>query len=195
MSKTKIVDISSMVNKENEEPETQVQETETTESSVKDTETPKSNSERIESIHIPGGKKKVSRDEFAQVLSQISDNINQIANYLMEDMNTLYSRQVFPFQIRLNVIEDILIEKGITTKEEITERADEYFKKLQEQAKEIKEREEAEESSEESDPEDVDTLKKDPELSEEAETKDEVSETKSETKDEASEAESDSESK
>lgn len=129
---------------------------------MENTEKPQTNAARYMQVGFPGGKKKVSRDEFVAVISQIADNINQIGDYLMQDVNMMYSRQVFPFQIRLAVLEDILIEKGITTKEQISELAAEKIKKLEEQAKEIKAQQESEkkdieadkaETSEESDPE------------------------------------------
>lgn len=90
-------------------------------------------------------KRKVTRGEVIEIIQQVVDNVNQIANYLMQDMNTLYAHHVFPFQIRQAVIEDILIEKGITTKEEIDKLAEERVQKLKEQAKEIKEAAENEE--------------------------------------------------
>lgn len=104
------------------------------------------NAEKIAHTPIVGGKKKISRAEFMEVMAQVSDNINQISHYLMEDMNMMYSRQVFPFQIRLAVLEDILIEKGLTTREEISERADKMFKELEEKAKSLEELKKEQES-------------------------------------------------
>jgi hypothetical protein len=86
----------------------------------------------------------VTRKEVIEIMEQVVNNINQMGDYLMKDVNTLYANQVFPFQIRAAVIEDILCEQGITTQEEIGKLADERYKKLEEQAKEIKENQEKE---------------------------------------------------
>lgn len=93
-------------------------------------------------------KRKVTRGEVIEIIQQVVDNVNHIADYLMQDVNTLYAQHVFPFQIRQAVIEDILIEKGIITKEEIDRLAEERVQKLKEQAKEIKEAAEKEHSEE-----------------------------------------------
>lgn len=84
-------------------------------------------------------KRKVTRKEVVDVVQQVIDNVNQIADYLMQDVNTLYAKHVFPFQIQVGVIEDLLVEKGIVTKEELSSKYDEKIKALQEKAKEIKE--------------------------------------------------------
>ena len=74
-------------------------------------------------------------------MKQVVDNVNQISSYLMEDVNTLYANQLFPFQIQTGVLEDILVEKGVISKEELKSRYDDKIKLLQEKAKEIKESE------------------------------------------------------
>ena len=84
-------------------------------------------------------KRKVTRKEMVDVVQQVIDNVNQIADYLMQDVNTLYAKHVFPFQIQVGVLEDLLVEKGIVTKEELSAKYDEKIKDLQEKAKEIKE--------------------------------------------------------
>ena len=82
---------------------------------------------------------KVTRGEVIDIVQQIMDNINQISSYLMQDINTLYSKHVFQYQIQTGVIEDLLIEKGLVTKEELEKKYDEKIKALQEKAREIKE--------------------------------------------------------
>lgn len=84
-------------------------------------------------------RQKVTRGEVIDIVQQIMDNINQISSYLMQDINTLYSKHVFQYQIQTGVIEDLLIEKGLVTKEELEEKYDEKIKALQEKAREIKE--------------------------------------------------------
>jgi len=83
--------------------------------------------------------KKVTRKEVIEVFQQIMDNMNLISDYLMKDVNTMYSKQVFPFQIQFAVLKDILVEQGIVTEEEITKRYNEKIQKLVEKAREIKE--------------------------------------------------------
>lgn len=82
-----------------------------------------------------------TRGEIIEIMSQFADNMNQMADYLMQDVNTMYSQHVFPFQLRLAAIEDILVEKGITSIEEIDVKVKERYEKLEEQAKEIKDKE------------------------------------------------------
>ena len=86
-------------------------------------------------------KKKVTRGEVIEIMKQVVDNVNQISSYLMEDVNTLYANQLFPFQIQTGVLEDILVEKGVISKEELKSRYDDKIKLLQEKAKESKESE------------------------------------------------------
>lgn len=84
-------------------------------------------------------RQKVTRGEVIDIVQQIMDNINQISSYLMQDINTLYSKHVFQYQIQTGVIEDLLIEKGLVTKKELEDKYDEKIKALQEKAREIKE--------------------------------------------------------
>lgn len=86
-------------------------------------------------------KKKVTRGEVVDIMKQIIDNINQTNQYLMEDVNVMYAQQVFPFQMEVYAIEQLLVEKGIFTKEEIEVKIDEHKKELLERARTIKESE------------------------------------------------------
>lgn len=83
--------------------------------------------------------RKVTRKEVIEIFQQIIENVNQISDYLMQDVNVLYSKQVFPFQIQVSVLQDILIKQGITTEDEITRLYNEKIKELQDKAREIKE--------------------------------------------------------
>lgn len=85
----------------------------------------------------------VTRGELIEIMTQMVENVNQIGDYLMQDVNTMYSQHLFPFQIRMAVMEELLIEKGIVTSEEINKNIEDRIKALQEQAKEIKAKEEA----------------------------------------------------
>ena len=81
----------------------------------------------------------VVRGEFIDVIRQIGDNINQISNYLMEDINTLYGQHVFPFQIQVSVLEELLIDKDIITRSELDTRYHNKLKEMQDKARAIKE--------------------------------------------------------
>jgi hypothetical protein len=85
-------------------------------------------------------KRKATRQEVVEITQQILENISIISNGLMEDLNILYSQQVFPFQMTLWAIEQLLIEKGILTKEEIDAKVEERKQDLLSRAKEIKDR-------------------------------------------------------
>jgi len=61
----------------------------------------------------------VKRKEFVEVMEQIFERMNETNHYLMEDINSMYANQVFPVQMGHAVIEELLVEKGIITKEEI----------------------------------------------------------------------------
>lgn len=82
-----------------------------------------------------------TRREIIDIMQQVADEMNQMADYLMQDVNTMYSKHVFPFQLRLAAIEEILVKKGILTKEEVDAEVEDRYKKLEAQAKEIMEKE------------------------------------------------------
>lgn len=85
-------------------------------------------------------KRKVTRKELIEIMQQVSDNIGIISNGLMEDLNTLYAQQLFPFQMTVWAIEQLLIEKNILTKEEIDNKVEERKQDLLSRAKEIKDK-------------------------------------------------------
>ena len=88
--------------------------------------------------------KKVTRRELIEIIHQIGDNINDISQYLMQDLNTLYSTHVFPFQIQLKVLEDMLIESGAITREDLDKRYTEHIRQMQEKARALKEEKDGE---------------------------------------------------
>lgn len=61
----------------------------------------------------------VKRKEMVEVMEQVFDRMNETNRYLMEDINTMYRVQLFPFQMMVSALENLLIEKGIITKEEL----------------------------------------------------------------------------
>ena len=82
---------------------------------------------------------KVSRKELIEILQQLTENMNQSNQYHMDDINQLYSRYVVPNIINLQVLTDILIEKGITTKEDIDNRYNEKVRDMVQKAKVVRE--------------------------------------------------------
>lgn len=80
----------------------------------------------------------VKRKEFVEVMEQIFERMNETNHYLMEDINSMYANQVFPVQMGHAVIEELLVEKGIITKEEIDEALEKRKQQLLEKAKAIK---------------------------------------------------------
>ena len=87
----------------------------------------------------------VKRKEFVEVMQQIFERMNETNHYLMEDINSMYANQVFPVQMGHAVIEELLVEKGIITKEEIDEALEKRKQQLLEKAKAIKTNENGEE--------------------------------------------------
>ena len=85
---------------------------------------------------------KVSRKELIEILQQLTENMNQSNQYHMDDINQLYSRYVVPNIINLQVLTDILIEKGITTKEDTNKRYDEKVRDMVQKAKVVRETDE-----------------------------------------------------
>lgn len=87
----------------------------------------------------------VKRKEFVEVMQQIFERMNETNHYLMEDINSMYANQVFPVQMGHAVIEELLVEKGIITKEEIEDALEKRKQQLLEKAKAIKTNENGEE--------------------------------------------------
>lgn len=61
----------------------------------------------------------VKRKEMVEVMEQVFDRMNETNRYLMEDINTMYRVQLFPFQMMVSALENLLIEKGVITKDEL----------------------------------------------------------------------------
>lgn len=87
----------------------------------------------------------VKRKEFVEVMEQIFERMNETNHYLMGDINSMYANQVFPVQMGHAVVEELLVEKGIITKEEIDEALEKRKQQLLEKAKAIKTNENGEE--------------------------------------------------
>jgi hypothetical protein len=81
----------------------------------------------------------VRRNELTGIMKQVIDNINEMAKHLMTDVNVLFKRFVYPLMMRTNAIENVLISKGIITKEEINEEAKRITEEAIAKAKEVDE--------------------------------------------------------
>jgi hypothetical protein len=79
----------------------------------------------------------VRRNELTPIITQIVENVNQMAHHLLNDVNTLFKRFVYPNMMRLNAIENVLIAKGVLTKEEINEESKKITAEAVAKAKEI----------------------------------------------------------
>lgn len=84
----------------------------------------------------------VKRKEMVEVMEQVFDRMNDTNRYLMEDINTMYRVQLFPFQMMVSALENLLIEKGVITKEELDAKLEENKQELIKKARAMQETEE-----------------------------------------------------
>lgn len=84
----------------------------------------------------------VKRKEMVEVMEQVFDRMNETNRYLMEDINTMYRVQLFPFQMMVSALENLLIEKGVITKEELDAKLEENKQELVKKARAMQETEE-----------------------------------------------------
>ena len=108
--------------------------------------TPEVDAEKMNETVMKKLKGHVTRKEFIEVMQQLTDNFNLSNQYLMEDMNVMYKNHLFPFELKVYVLEDLLIKNGLTTEEELSKLYNERLFKMQQQAKEIKEKQDKVES-------------------------------------------------
>lgn len=80
--------------------------------------------------------------EMVEVMEQVFDRMNETNRYLMEDINTMYRVQLFPFQMMVSALENLLIEKGVITKEELDAKLEENKQELIKKARAMQETEE-----------------------------------------------------
>lgn len=59
----------------------------------------------------------------------------------MEDINTMYRVQLFPFQMMVSALENLLIEKGVITKEELDAKLEANKQELIKKARAMQENE------------------------------------------------------
>lgn len=83
----------------------------------------------------------VKRKEMVEVMEQVFDRMNETNRYLMEDINTMYRVQLFPFQMMVSALENVLIEKGIITREELDAKLEENKQELIKKARAMQETE------------------------------------------------------
>lgn len=84
----------------------------------------------------------VKRKEMVEVMEQVFDRMNETNRYLMEDINTMYRVQLFPFQMMVSALENLLIEKGVITKEELDAKLEANKQELIKKARAMQETEE-----------------------------------------------------
>lgn len=84
----------------------------------------------------------VKRKEMVEVMEQVFDRLNETNRYLMEDINTMYRVQLFPFQMMVSALENLLIEKGVITKEELDAKLEANKQELIKKARAMQETEE-----------------------------------------------------
>lgn len=83
----------------------------------------------------------VKRKEMVEVMEQVFDRMNETNRYLMEDINTMYRVQLFPFQMMVSALENLLIEKGVITKEELDAKLEANKQELIKKARAMQENE------------------------------------------------------
>lgn len=84
----------------------------------------------------------VKRKEMVEVMEQVFDRMNETNRYLMEDINTMYRVQLFPFQMMVSALENLLIEKGVITKDELDAKLEENKQEIIKKARAMQETEE-----------------------------------------------------
>ena len=84
----------------------------------------------------------VKRKEMVEVMEQVFDRMNETNRYLMEDINTMYRVQLFPFQMMVSALENLLIEKGVITKEELDAKLEANKQEIIKKARAMQETEE-----------------------------------------------------
>jgi len=84
-------------------------------------------------------RKKITRGEFKEIIQKILDCITESNNYVMEDINTLFQRFVYPTLMELGVLTEILKSKGLITDDELKAKIAELKAKQLQNAKPIDE--------------------------------------------------------
>jgi L-arabinose isomerase len=86
--------------------------------------------------------KTVTRKELVEVITQMGDAVGDVQMGLVDAVNTMYKQQVFPFQLELWALEELLKEKGIITEEEMQKKLQERKQYLLDKAQQVKENKE-----------------------------------------------------
>lgn len=86
--------------------------------------------------------KAVNRKELVDVITQLGDQVGEVQMGLVNAVNTMYGQQVFPFQLELWALEELLKEKGIISEEEMQKKLQERKQYLLNKAQQVKENEE-----------------------------------------------------
>ncbi len=81
--------------------------------------------------------KAVTRGEIIDLMGQVSENINEISKYLMEDVNVHFRQYTYPLMIKQQALINLLINKEIFSESEFNSEVKEISQKLVENAKEV----------------------------------------------------------
>ena len=95
-----------------------------------------------EELVIENPDKLITRKELVESINQVGENVGLVQEGLVQAVNTMYGQQVFPFQLELWAMEEILKEKGIFTEIEMRKKLEERKQYLLDKAKQVKENKE-----------------------------------------------------
>ena len=95
-----------------------------------------------EELVIENTDKLITRKELVESINQVGENVGLVQEGLVQAVNTMYGQQVFPFQLELWAMEEILKEKGIFTEIEMRKKLEERKQYLLDKAKQVKENKE-----------------------------------------------------
>ncbi len=79
----------------------------------------------------------VTRGEVIDLMQQVSDNINDISRYLMEDVNVHFRQYTYPTMIKQQALINMLVSKGVFSEEDFNKEVRKISKELMEKAKEV----------------------------------------------------------
>ena len=81
----------------------------------------------------------VTRGELIEIIKQLGENMDDIQRNLVESVNVMYREHVFPAQLELVALENLLIDKGIFTMDEFNNQKEKEKQRILDKAKQVKE--------------------------------------------------------
>ena len=88
---------------------------------------------------VPNPDQPVLRKDLVDAINQLGDNMDLIQKNLIDAVNTMYSYHLFPFQMELWALSQLLIEKDVFTEDELNKKIQARKQELLDKAKQIKE--------------------------------------------------------